>query len=161
MIKVNPPPQINIPRKFFADPELRSFFEQQQTILFQLWNRTGGSIDNITPLVETSTLGNAITLDPAHVLKLHQRIDENEVRLEDIESALTKKANKAEVFKVHQRIDELIDILIDRLDKLIVGSDAQKAAVDTQRELLRQAKLLNMVTEEAFETSLTIDDIEE
>lgn len=47
MAHVNPPPQLRIPAKFFADPEIRSFFERQQTIIFQLWVRTGGSEDFI------------------------------------------------------------------------------------------------------------------
>jgi len=44
-VQVNPPPQLRIPEKFFNDPESRRFFEQQRTILFQLWQRTGGSQD--------------------------------------------------------------------------------------------------------------------
>lgn len=46
-IKVNPPPQVRMPEKFFNDPDVRSFFERQSEILFQLWNRTGGSYDII------------------------------------------------------------------------------------------------------------------
>lgn len=49
-VKVNPPPQVRIPRRFFEDPETRPYFEQVQNILFQLWNRTGGSNDDITDL---------------------------------------------------------------------------------------------------------------
>jgi len=46
-VLVNPPPLIRIPDQFFNDPETRFFFEQQQKILFQLWNRTGGSNDSV------------------------------------------------------------------------------------------------------------------
>ncbi len=46
-VNVNPPPQLRIPNKFFNNPETRVFFERQQQILFQLWNRTGGSEDFI------------------------------------------------------------------------------------------------------------------
>jgi len=45
MTIVNPPPQLKIPRKFLADPELRSYSEQQRQIMFQLWQRTGGGTD--------------------------------------------------------------------------------------------------------------------
>ena len=45
--KVNPPPQLRMPEDFYNDPVKRSFFERQNTILFQLWNRTGGSEDFI------------------------------------------------------------------------------------------------------------------
>lgn len=44
-VDVNPPPQLRIPEAFRADPELRAWYEQQQVILFQLWNRTGGDND--------------------------------------------------------------------------------------------------------------------
>lgn len=55
VIPVNPPPLLKIPKRFFDDPELRPFFEQQKTILFQLWNRSGGSIDIITETIEALT----------------------------------------------------------------------------------------------------------
>lgn len=45
MSHVNPPPQLRIPDKFFNDQELRSFFERQQRIIWQLWLRTGGNED--------------------------------------------------------------------------------------------------------------------
>ena len=47
-IKVNPPPTLRVPRAFINDPEVRSFIEQQNTIIFQLWNRTGGDVDSIS-----------------------------------------------------------------------------------------------------------------
>jgi len=42
---VNPPPLLRIPKAFLNDGEVRAFIEQQNTIIFQLWNRTGGVID--------------------------------------------------------------------------------------------------------------------
>jgi len=55
-IKVNPPPQIRIPEAFFKDPEVRPFFEQQNTILFQLWIRVGGSTDFICAFHQVSVV---------------------------------------------------------------------------------------------------------
>jgi hypothetical protein len=46
-VKVNPPPEVKIPDKFFNDPDLRTFFEQLKTILFQMWQRTGGPVDSV------------------------------------------------------------------------------------------------------------------
>jgi len=54
-VKVNPPPQLRIPDSFLTDPDIRSFFEQQQKIIFQLWNRTGGSDDLIDESEQTLT----------------------------------------------------------------------------------------------------------
>lgn len=44
---VNPPPQLRIPDSFASKAEEFAFFRQINTILFQLWNRTGGSSDII------------------------------------------------------------------------------------------------------------------
>jgi hypothetical protein len=47
-IQVNPPPLLTIPRKFLEDREVRAFIEQQNTIIFQLWNRTGANVDFVS-----------------------------------------------------------------------------------------------------------------
>lgn len=44
-VNVNPPPQLRMPAAFQSDPIVREYFRQQNTILFQLWNRTGGESD--------------------------------------------------------------------------------------------------------------------
>ena len=73
-VLVNPPPQLRIPDKFFNDPELRSFFERQNTILFQLWQRTGGAFDSVAGkqvvvltdtdiLLDSSSYGALIVVD--------------------------------------------------------------------------------------------------
>tara|TARA_R110002096_G_scaffold66306_1_gene161348 strand:- start:10771 stop:11247 length:477 start_codon:yes stop_codon:yes gene_type:complete len=46
-VNVNPPPQLDIPRDFIGDISKRNYFEQIETILFQLWQRTGGTTDEI------------------------------------------------------------------------------------------------------------------
>lgn len=51
-IEVNPPPLLRIPRKFLEDPEIRAFIDQQNTIIFQLWNRTGGNVDFVSGSVD-------------------------------------------------------------------------------------------------------------
>jgi len=55
MSHVNPPPQVRIPEKFLKEPELRSFFERLQTIIWQLWLRTGGATDLIEASEESLT----------------------------------------------------------------------------------------------------------
>jgi len=47
MAQVNPPPQLKIPREFITDAEKFPYFRGIETILFQLWNRTGGDDDLI------------------------------------------------------------------------------------------------------------------
>jgi hypothetical protein len=47
-IQVNPPPLLRIPRKFLEDKEVAAFIEQQNVIIFQLWNRTGAEVDIVS-----------------------------------------------------------------------------------------------------------------
>lgn len=47
---VNPPPFLRIPSAFLADREVRSFIEQQNQIIFQLWRKLGGNNDPISDL---------------------------------------------------------------------------------------------------------------
>lgn len=49
-VAVNPPPQLRMPKQFFDNPDLRGYFERQETILFQLYNRTGGNNDLVNSL---------------------------------------------------------------------------------------------------------------
>jgi len=52
---VNPPPQLQIPRMFRGDREAVAFFDQQRTILRQLYDRTGGATDSIADLDSSGT----------------------------------------------------------------------------------------------------------
>jgi hypothetical protein len=56
-VSVNPPPQLKIPKAFLQDREVRAFIQQQNTILFQLYNRSGGSNDSVSSLENFSTSG--------------------------------------------------------------------------------------------------------
>tara|TARA_R110000824_G_C15057436_1_gene662054 strand:+ start:22 stop:315 length:294 start_codon:yes stop_codon:yes gene_type:complete len=56
---VNPPPFLKIPPEFLKDRVTRAFFEQQNTIIFQLWEKLGGNNDPVADLVNSSTNGNS------------------------------------------------------------------------------------------------------
>lgn len=56
-INVNPPPFLKLPKAFLADREVRSFIEQQNQIIFQLWRKLGGNNDPISELKNTSLNG--------------------------------------------------------------------------------------------------------
>jgi hypothetical protein len=47
---VNPPPFLKIPPEFLKDRHTRAFIEQQNTIIFQLWQKLGGNTDPIIDL---------------------------------------------------------------------------------------------------------------
>jgi hypothetical protein len=66
---VNPPPQLRIPDEFASNREQFAFFRQINTILFQLWNRTGGSSDEISNQANTFNVNLA-----SQVAQLNERI---------------------------------------------------------------------------------------
>lgn len=47
MTNVNPPPRLRPPKALSRDAESLAWFEQVNTILFQLWTKTGGGNDVI------------------------------------------------------------------------------------------------------------------
>lgn len=72
MAKVNPPPILRIPKSFLKDPETESFIKQINTILFQLWVRTGGTTDKIEVSEQSITSANS-------------RVSRNAARINSIE----------------------------------------------------------------------------
>lgn len=56
-VNVNPPPRPRIPAAFEKDREVRAYIEQLQTIIFQLYQRTGGDSDDISNLLDKNTNG--------------------------------------------------------------------------------------------------------
>lgn len=74
-INVNPPAQIKMPNEFAADPVMRSFFQQINDVLVQMWRRTGGGEDKIenTEQVLTGTNSrvakNAARIDALEFIK--------------------------------------------------------------------------------------------
>ena len=56
---VNPPPFLKIPPEFLKDRVVRAFFEQQNTVIFQLWNKLGGNTDPVAELANSSSNGNS------------------------------------------------------------------------------------------------------
>ena len=54
---VNPPPFLRIPKAFLQDKEIRAFVEQQNTVLFQLYQKLGGNTDPIADLENSNSNG--------------------------------------------------------------------------------------------------------
>jgi hypothetical protein len=58
---VNPPPFLKLPPEFLKDRQTRAFIEQQNQVIFQLWNRLGGGNDSVSDLQNFSTNGSSST----------------------------------------------------------------------------------------------------
>lgn len=78
-VTVNPPPQLKIPKAFLQDREVREFIKQQNTILFQLWNRTGGNVD----FVDSGAEG--VAENAESILVNRGLIEDNSLSILDIE----------------------------------------------------------------------------
>jgi hypothetical protein len=92
MASVNPPPQLRVPKAFLKDSEVRSFIEQQNTIIFQLYQRTGGVVDE----VENSQQN--ITSSSSRVSRNAARI--NSIELKEFEIVTTTASVTAEEFQI-------------------------------------------------------------
>jgi hypothetical protein len=68
MSRVNPPPFAKIPKEFAANRETKSYFENIQFTLFQLWKRTGGGTDEVEQSLQY------VASSSARLADLEQRI---------------------------------------------------------------------------------------
>ena len=91
-IKVNPPPGLRIPQAFLNDPETREYISQLNTIIFQLYNRTGGVNDSIGDSQQS------ITSASSRVSRNAARI--NSLELKEFEIISTTTDVTAEEFQI-------------------------------------------------------------
>ena len=90
-VNVNPPPLLRIPDAFLRDREIREFVKQQNTIIFQLWNRTGGVNDDVSESKEN------ITSSSSRVSRNAARINSLELKefdLVQVDSDITTNRNQ-------------------------------------------------------------------
>lgn len=95
----------------------------------------------------------------ASMVKQQQQTDALGERVETVEVDLSTRPRAADLFRVNQRINELIDKLITEIRAIAPDIVAQNKALSLQIETLQQLKLLNLRTEEAFETDLNEVDL--
>jgi|TARA_R110000744_G_scaffold121908_3_gene226762 hypothetical protein len=88
MANVNPPPALRMPRIILEDREWRDYERNRDVILFQLWQRTGGNIDQI----ENSK--NNITSTSSRVNRNTARINSLELRQFEIVNTINSLTTK-------------------------------------------------------------------
>lgn len=91
-VNVNPPPQLQIPPEFLKDKVVSDYLRQINTILFQLFQRTGGTTDEISNSKET------ITSTSSRVSRNASRI--NSLELKEFEIVSTNTSLTAEEFQI-------------------------------------------------------------
>ena len=166
MAKVNPPPQLDLPKEFLASRPIRDYMRQIEVILFQLWQRVGGDTDiieviekEISVISDDVVINSASLVRPQQLFNLQSQLDVASGRIETNEIDLATRPRMSDLFRANQRIDELIDELIKEIRDIAPNVELQNKALCIQVETLQQMKLLNLRTEEAFETELDEDDI--
>lgn len=105
-VNVNPVPQLQIPKEFLSNPLSKAYFEQLNTIVFQLRQRTGGSTDDVEDSKQN------ITSSSSRVSRNAARI--NSLELKEFEivtttSALTTNRNQIIICKNLSSIDITLD----------------------------------------------------
>jgi len=75
--RVNPPPHVKTPRQFLQDKETRSYFQEVEFILFQLWKKTGGA--GSIPGVD----GDVSSFNQAEINEINQRLGSGDVLSSD------------------------------------------------------------------------------
>lgn len=137
----------------------------EPTHRFVRWMESVTSVSNetttvIETIVDNSEISLGLMVGPADLFRQQSQIDAASDRIEANEIDLATRPRMSDLFKTNQRIDELIDELITQLERLNAGSDAQQQSVCLQVQLLKQMQLLNLRTEEAFDTKTNEEDIE-
>ncbi len=89
---VNPPPQLKVPLVIQKDPQWLAYERQRDTILFQLWQRTGGNNDVIDESQQN------ITSTSSRVSRNAARI--NSIELKEFEITTTTTDLTTEEFQI-------------------------------------------------------------
>ncbi len=151
-VKVNPPPQLRLPQQFLKDKEIRKFFEQQNLILFQLWNRTGGPSDLVDESVSGTSTGNATTSAfNAKLARLEKRF--NSIEAQDFDGL------NAKIARLNRKMDILLETLVTEI-RALSATELQKQLLNTQKDIHGELRLLNVRFEEMAETTITENDLE-
>jgi len=91
-VNINPPLQLRVPPEFLNDKQTRDYFEQTNIILFQLWQRTGGTTDSIdNSQQDISSTSSRVSRNAARI---------NSVELKEFEIINTTVGLTAEEFQI-------------------------------------------------------------
>ena len=91
-VNINPPLQLRVPSQFLNDKPTRDYFEQTNIILFQLWQRTGGTTDSIdNSQQDINSTSSRVSRNAARI---------NSVELKEFEIVNTTVGLTAEEFQI-------------------------------------------------------------
>lgn len=165
-----------IPAKFLNDPELRPFFEYLNRFLHDLFIRTGGGDDAIEGIgeslvteIQTSTLLATSRRLEKKVSDLSENTESNSVlrakitrlnkRIEDLEGSNDNEILNSKIAKLNAKVNKLINELLVAVKALAPDLEQESEKVTLLANILDEIKLLNAMSEEAYETDLDGEDI--
>jgi hypothetical protein len=155
MSRVNPPPHVETPKEFLANKGTRSYFQQIEFMLFQLWKRTGGGDD----LIEGGVDDDIDNL--ANISALRSKLFKLEERVNCLEDSSNDSIMNQKIAALNQKVDELIDELIAELKLQRPDKELQKSVIENQKSMIERISLLAAILEEGFGTGITLNDISE
>ena len=131
-IKVNPPPFLRIPKAFADNGEIQSFIEQQNTILFQLYNQAESeniSLDDLIEIVNgiiqdladliivvennTTNIATNTTNIAANTTNIATNADNIAENAQDIDELAKYAGLQSQIQFLQQQIDGLPEFTID------------------------------------------------
>jgi len=143
---------IQWPNKWMSDPEIRPVIEYLNRFLHDLFIRTGGGFD----LIEDAEVGASIGQSDA--VRLMAQLTRLEKRVEAVEERDFDGLN-AKIARLNRKLDTLLETLITEI-RLLNNQDFESKLLSLQSIIVNELELLNLRSEEAWETGLDRGDTE-
>ncbi len=137
-----------------ADDEIRPVIEYLNRFLHDLFIRTGGGDDIIGGIEEDNITG--VANDAAFRAKLNRLVK----RVGDLEDNDKSSILNGQITKLRAKVDRLIDELLTELRLQRPNEELERSAIELQIQLIKETRLLSARIEEAFDTGVEIDDID-
>jgi len=140
------------PRKWIEDPEVGPVIIYLNRFLHDLFIRTGGGFD----LIEESEVGASIAQSDA--VRLQAQLKRLEKRVEDVEERDFDGLN-SKIARLNRKLDALLETLIAEIRDL-KNPVFENKLLSLQSIIVNELELLNLRSEEAWETGLDRGDTE-
>lgn len=159
------------------DPDTRPTIEYLNRFLHDLFIRTGGGDDLIEASAEAAAAEADASRLQATISALEKRVKELESsdgadisrllatisalqkRICNLEESIDTDSLISKIAKLNQKVNKLIEELLAAVKANAPDRELEHKAFCIQNQTLRQLQLLNLRTEEAFETEIDEDDV--
>jgi len=144
---------VDWPKKWLSDPEIAPVILYLNRFLHDLFIRTGGGDDLIESVTQSASADEVTT-------RLSSVINALEKKVTDLELSNDTEILISKFVKLNQKVNKLISELLTAVKALAPDLEQESEKVVLLGNILDEIKLLNLRTEEAFDTKTNKDDIE-